>query len=189
MYNSVVNHAKTQYRTANKEQEYEIMHMDRLVAKISGTGLAQIFSEVFMPYDLYLEEADDIDTRINNLNNFYHWCASRVLSLDRKYAKEILNSIGAAQAVTDRDRAAIALSYRCVSLTDVFWVRSEGEEKSFSEINLYDNPLNEAIVEISLRGKQMTVTNEELAPDLSTKGCFPKAWIRRKNQEGGFQMQ
>ena len=29
----------------------------------------------------------------------------------------------------------------------------------------------------------MTVTNRELAPDLSTKGCFPKAWIRRN---GGF---
>lgn len=25
----------------------------------------------------------------------------------------------------------------------------------------------------------MTVTNQELAQDLSTKGCFPKAWIRR----------
>lgn len=45
-------------------------------------------------------------------------------------------------------------------------------------MNLYDNPLNEAIVELSLKGKQMTVTNHELAPDLSTKGCFPKAWIR-----------
>ena len=44
---------------------------------------------------------NDIDTRINNLNNFYHWCASRVLSLDRKYAKEILNSIGVPQAVKD----------------------------------------------------------------------------------------
>ena len=79
-----------------------------------------------MPYDLYLEEGGaevDIDTRINNLDNFYHWCASRVLSLDRKYAKEILNSIGAAQAVTDRERAHISLSYHCVSLTDVFWVR------------------------------------------------------------------
>ena len=35
------------------------------------------------------------------------------------------------------------------------------------------------MVELSLRGKPMTVTNQELAPDLSTKGCFPKAWIRR----------
>ena len=31
----------------------------------------------------------------------------------------------------------------------------------------------------------MTVTNHELAQDLSTKGCFPKAWIRTKD---GFKL-
>ena len=41
-----------------------------------------------------------------------------MLSLDCKYAKELLNSIGVAQAVTDRDRVEIALSYHGVSLTD-----------------------------------------------------------------------
>ena len=167
---------------------YQIMHMEKTVAEISDTGEAKIINEQFMPYDLYLdeEEADfDIDTRLNNLNNFYHWCASRVLSLDRKYAKEILNSIGAAQAVTDRDRADISLSYHCVSLTDVFWVKKAGENVTFQQLNLYDNSLNEAVVEISLKGRQMTVTNQELAPDLSTKGCFPKAWIR---DEEGFRL-
>ena len=168
---------------------YQIMHMEKTVAEISDTGKARIISEQFMPYDLYLDEEEaesyDIDLRLNNLNNFYHWCASRVLSLDRKYAKEILNSIGAAQAVTDRDRADISLSYHCVSLTDVFWVRKKGEDATFRELNLYDNSLNEAVVEISLKGRQMTVTNRELAPDLSTKGCFPKAWIRDKE---GFRL-
>lgn len=163
---------------------YQIMHMEETVAEISDTGKARIISEQFMPYDLYLDEEEaesyDIDLRLNNLNNFYHWCASRVLSLDRKYAKEILNSIGAAQAVTDRDRADISLSYHCVSLADVFWVRKKGEDVTFRELNLYDHSLNEAVVEISLKGRQMTVTNRELAPDLSTKGCFPKAWIRDK---------
>ena len=158
------------------------------MAEISDTGEAKIINEQFMPYDLYLdeEEADfNIDTRLNNLNNFYHWCASRVLSLDRKYAKEMLNSIGAAQAVTDRDRADISLSYHCVSLTDVFWVKKGGENVTFQQLNLYDNSLNEAVVEISLKGRQMTVKNQELAPDLSTKGCFPKAWIRDKE---GFRL-
>ena len=129
---------------------YEMMHMEKTVARISSTGEA-----------------------------------SRVLSLDRKYAKEILNSIGAVQAVTDRERADISLSYHCVSLTDVFWVRKHGEDVTFKQINLYDNTLNEAVVEISLRGRQMTVTNRELAQDLSTKGCFPKAWIRDKE---GFRL-
>lgn len=167
---------------------YEVMHMEKAVARISSTGEAEVLNRKFMPYDLYLEEEDleyDIDIRMNNLNNFYHWCASRVLSLDRKYAKEILNSIGAVQAVTDRERADISLSYHCVSLTDVFWVRKHGEDVTFKQINLYDNTLNETVVEISLRGRQMTVTNRELAQDLSTKGCFPKAWIRDKE---GFRL-
>ena len=164
---------------------YEIMHMERKVASISTSGNVRIFQEQFMPYDLFLEEDEDIDTLVNNLMNFYHWCASRVLSLDRKYAKELLNSIGAVQAVTDKERANIAMSYHCVSLTDVYWVKKEKEEITFSKLNLYDNTLNQAIVELSLKGRQMTVTNHELAPDLSTKGCFPKAWIRTKE---GFKL-
>lgn len=160
---------------------YEILAGEKKVAEINTRGEAVILDETFFPYDLYLEEDRDFDTLLNNMNNFYHWCASRVLSLDRKYAKEILNSIGMAQAVTDRDRARIALSYHCVSLTDLFWVKDKEENISYEEINLYDHSLNEAVVELSLRGRSMTVTNQELAPDLSTKGCFPKAWIRRGN--------
>lgn len=164
-----------------RKQVFEIMHMEKIVARFCLNGTATIYHENFMPYDLYLEDDDEeLDTLINNIDNFNHWCACRVLSLDRTYAKDLLNSIGAAQATTDRDRAQIALSYHCVSLTDVYWVRKEWEEVTFSELNLYDNPLNKAIIELSLRGRQMTVTNKELAPDLSTKGCFPKAWIREK---------
>ena len=37
---------------------------------------------------------------------------------DRTYAKEILNSIGASQSVTDRERVQIALFYHCLSLLD-----------------------------------------------------------------------
>ena len=134
---------------------YEIMHGERKIAEINTRGEVDIFDEKFFPYDLYLEEDRDFDALINNMNNFYHWCASRVLSLDRKYAKEILNSIGMSQAVTDLDRAQISLSYHCVSLTDVFWVKEKEEEASFEELNLYDHSLNEAIVELPLRGKRL----------------------------------
>lgn len=171
----------------NRTILYEIMHEEKVVARFSTNGKSEILDERFMPYDLYLdaEDQDDIDVRINNITNFNHWCASRVLSLDRKYAKELLNSIGAAQATTDLERAKIALSYHCVSLIDVYWVREYEGNTTFAELNLYDNPLNEAIVDLSLKGRQMTVTNHELAPDLSTKGCFPKAWIRGKD---GFKL-
>jgi len=73
------------------------------------------------------------------------------------------------------------LSYHCVSLTDVFWVKTQDEDITFAKLNLYDHTLSDAIIDLTLRGRQMTVTNQELpdlAPDLSTKGYFPKAWIR-----------
>lgn len=161
------------------------MHGDRLAAQTDLKGHCRIFEAEFMPWDLYLEEAEDLDTLINNVTNFYHWCAGRVLTLDRQYAKEILNSIGAVQSSTDKDRAEIALSYRCVSLTDIFWVREKGDTATFDEINLYDNHLSNAFVDVSLRGRQMTANNHELARDLSTNGCFPKAWVR---QEDGFYL-
>ena len=157
---------------------YEIMHMDRRVAKISDSGQCKIYYNSFMPYNLYLEESDDIDTLVNNITNFNYWCATRVLTLDRKYAKEILNSIGMLQAVTDKERARIALSYRCASLTDVFWVKLKKEQISFSNVNLYENHLDNTFIDIALKGKQYTVQNEYLARDLSTNGCFPKAWQR-----------
>ena len=157
---------------------YEIMHRDKVVATISMLGQAKILNEQFMPYDMYLEESNDFDNLVNNLANFNHWCASRVMSLDRTYAKEIMNCLGVSQAVTDQDRAQSSLSYHCASLNDVYWVRTVGEQVTFAEINLYDNPLNEAIIPLPLKGKHLPVTNKELAPDLSTKGCFPKAWIR-----------
>lgn len=103
---------------------YEIMHGECRTAEIDMQGHCKIYAADFMPCDLYLDDSEeDIDTLVNNVTNFYYWCASRILTLDRQYAKEILNSIGASQAVTDRDRARIALSYRCVSLTDIYWVK------------------------------------------------------------------
>lgn len=160
---------------------YEIMHKNRKVARIDDTGFCKIYYKTFMPYNLYFEEEEDIDTLVNNVTNFNYWCATRVLTLDRTYAKEILNSIGMTQAVTDKDRAKIALSYRCASLTDPFWVKKKGEKISFEEVNLYENHLNNTFIDIALQGRQYTVDNANLAKDLSTNGCFPKAWKRVKN--------
>lgn len=73
---------------------YEIMHQNRKAADIDETGHNRIYCGSFMPYNLYLVEETDVDSLVNNITNFQYWCASRVLTLDRKYAKEILNSIG-----------------------------------------------------------------------------------------------
>ena len=168
-------------------KSYAIMHMDRHVATIRGDGSCTVYFPRFMPYNLYLEkaEAENLDARMNNLNNFYYWCATRLLTLDRKYAKEILNSLGMKQAVTDKDRAEIAISYHALCLTDVYWVRELREKLTYAEINLYDHSLSDAFVDVALRGRPLTAQNAELldkndsAGDLATAGVAPKAWVRR----------
>ena len=180
---------------------YAIMHQNRHVATIRGDGSCTVYYPGFMPCNLWLEraEAGDMDARMNNLNNFYAWCASRVLTLDRKYAKEILNSLGMKQVVTDKDRAEISFSYHALCLTDVYWVRELEESVTFAEINLYDHSLSDAFVDVSLRGQSLTAQNAELinkadsAGDLSTLGLAPKAWIRRDGKfwllkDGDFKM-
>lgn len=160
--------------------QYNIMHGQNKIAEIRKDGTCVVYERKMLPYNLYLEEDEDIDSRIQNLENFYYWCASRLLTLDRIYAKEIYNSIGASQANTDREKAMTALSYHCLSLRDIYWVTEEGEDVDFSQMNLYENHLSDAFVDVSLRGKQMTIQNRHLiADDLGTHGCYPKAWIRK----------
>ena len=171
-------------------KSYAIMHLERHVATIRSDGTCSVYYPQFMPYNLYLEEdpENDLNTRISNLNNFHYWCATRLLTLDRKYAKEILNSLGLKQAVTDQDRAEIAISYHALCLTDVYWVRELRERISFARINLYDHSLSDAFVDVSLRGRALTAENAGLIPygdsagDLSTAGVSPKAWIRREGR-------
>lgn len=167
---------------------FTVMHKDRKVAAVREDGTCTIYAPSFMPCNLYLEETgtDDLDTRLNNLNYFYYWCAFRVLTLDRRFAKEILNSIGAKQAATDRDRAMIAISYHGLSLTDVYWIKLNREKVSFSEISLFRHSLSGAFADVSLNGRSLTVQNAELmnpndaAGDIGTQGVAPKAWIREK---------
>ncbi len=167
--------------------KFAIMHKDRKVASINRDGYCTIYYPSFMPYNLYFEESDDIDDRLNNLVNFYAWCSSRVLSLDRKYAKEILNTLGMKQSVNDKDRSEIAISYHCVSMMDVFWVKGFREKVNFNDINILNHSLSEVFVDVSLRGKSLTIENsqmirpEDVSPDLGTPGVAPKAWVR-KNQ-------
>lgn len=170
-------------------ETYEIMQADNLVASIGKDGRGTVYNSDLMPYNLYINSEEDfsVDVGINNLNNFYYWCSFRVLSLDRKYAKEILNALNKKQAVTDKDRAEIAISYHCLSLNDVFWVRKQGEHLCFRAINLYENSLSNAFVDVCLRGKNPTLENskllvqKEVAGDVSTSGVAPKAWVRKND--------
>lgn len=49
---------------------YSIMHLNRRVASVRADGTCTVYYPSFMPYNLYLEQGDDMDTRLNNISNF-----------------------------------------------------------------------------------------------------------------------
>lgn len=166
---------------------YDVMYKDELLVTINRrTGEIQNRGNGIWPFSLYLEASNDIDDRVNNVTNFNWWCANRILTIDRKYAKEILNYYGYKQAVTDVERADAALTYGCVSLQDCFWVREHNTKTNWNSVNLFKNSLGSVIFEIALFGKSFTLTNcETVTPDISTNGVAPKAWRR---EEDGFYL-
>jgi hypothetical protein len=157
-------------------QNTEVLSINR------SNGVVEIYREDLIPFDLYVETGIDADN-FNNRINFDWWCAHRILTLDREYSKEILNSCGLKQATTDKDKADIALKYKCLSLKDFYWVKernSSSDKFTWETVNLFDNSLSNAVVDIALNGKYTQIRSKQLIDaDLATDGTFPKAWYRK----------
>ena len=158
---------------------YQILHKETPVAQIDTQGHCHIFSKKFMPYNFYLEETNN--DPINNLSNFYFWCANRILPANRQHRDVILKSLN----LTSKEPAQIALLCHCLSLTDVYWVRTSNESIAFQDINLYDNHAENSLIDASLLGKQITMPSLKALKDLSTDGRFPKAWLNNTLLKGG----
>ena len=174
---------------------YQVLFKDVPVFSITKSGIVNIHNPEYMPADIYLETVtdstgvDNLDTCINNITNFNSWAASRILNLDRKYAHELLNSLGFSQRLTDKEKAQIAIQTRCLSINDCYWLKNIDEDISFDRVNLFDNSLKNAVYDIALFGTGPSANNTELntmpIADISTDGTAPKAWIRK---DDGFYL-
>ena len=164
-------------------ERYELLFHDIVVLCFDrDIGECEVIDEGRIPFDLDLDKGQTVKAYARNINRFEGWCSGRILSLDRKYAKKILNYFGFTQSLDISDRADIALSTRCLSLNDSFWVRKAGEQVSWDEVNLFDNTLLNSVFDIALLGHSETLSNTELInPDISTDGTAPKAWKREKD--------
>ena len=120
----------------------------------------EIFREDLIPKNLKIitkEEYSEIQARLEGSSpekiaeslatlyaegyiSFIEWCSSRVLSIDRVYAKKILNSLGLSQGQSKSEKAKIALQYRALSLVDSYWLRYKDDDKAiWEEISLRHN--------------------------------------------------
>jgi len=90
----------------------------------------------------HVKTTDDIERRVRILDYFETWCAGRVLSIDRHYAKKILNALLISQGQTNKEKAQISLAFRCTSLCESYWVRfSEYDNTQWADVSLRSQSL------------------------------------------------
>lgn len=108
------------------------------------------------------------------------WNASRSSAKHRSHVEKILEMCGG-----KTKSGFIALTH-CLSLTDTLWVKSEKENVSWKDVNLYENRFDEVISKLSFDGNglfgiQMSTTS----PELTTDGAYDKCWL---NEDDGIHL-
>ena len=151
----------------------QLLLKDHPVMEIQDNGACRILDHDRLPFALRKDRV--------SLEDFIEWASGRTLSIGRSYAKEILNTLRLSQT----NRYAVCKACRGLNLEDAYWIRQDGDEKTWQEVNLYYNPLSLFVTEVSLSGTNVHYTAEtretrELhTPELTTLGASAKGWIRR----------
>lgn len=180
------------------DKDILLMMKDNVVMRINfDCGRYDIINEKLLPFVLQgairppFEDKDSYtkyemtQIMINSSKNkdaVISWLASRVLPLTRDNAKKIYSLLHLDQRQDEYAKAKIAVLCRAVSLQDNYWLKLEDDNKTWSDINLRENHLNEVIAQVSLHGASLTPQGELTTPELTGQGAYAKAW-KRENDE------
>lgn len=152
----------------------QLMLKDKPILEIQETGLCKILDFNLLPFALRKENVTFVD--------FIEWASNRTLSIGRSYAKEILNALRLSQ----NNRYAVCKACRGLSLEDSYWIRREGDQAVWRDMNLFHNQLSLFITEVSLSGQNINFTASSQmkiihTPELTTLGASAKGWIRHED--------
>lgn len=151
----------------------QLLLKDVPLLDIQENGACTILDFDRLPFALRKENVSFID--------FIEWVSNRALSIDRSFAKEILNALRLSQ----NNRYAVCKACRGLSLEDAYWIRQEDDQKTWDEVSLFRHPLSLYITEIALSGTNVHDSIEEWekrkihTPELTTLGASAKGWIRQ----------
>lgn len=163
-----------------------LMNKDTEVLEFSLEDMyLRVINNNLLPYELkdYIKTTNPLDFKKSmvDLSVFKDFLASRVILLSRENAKAILNVAALPQSLKTEDRIKIVMACHGLSMIDNFWIRDDGDNRSFDDVNLRKNKLSDVCYDIAILGKNLSVTSEDLIPELSTLGMSPKCWIRVGN--------
>lgn len=161
------------------EGKYEILNKKLLPFEMQNKLISPLpEKEFYTKYDL--TQANIIANK--NYNTVLSFLAHRVLPLTRANAKKIYDLFGFEQLQDDISKAKIAIICRGVSLQDNYWLKLDDDNKTWNDVNLRTNHLNEVVAQVALHGSSLSFTGTPITPELTTYGAYAKAWIRENDE-------
>lgn len=101
------------------------------------------------------------------------WLSHRTIPKHREMVRDILSSLD----IANDDIKGIIDICMGLSLNDSYWTPQRDMEKTYSEINLYENEFSSALALIAYTGKYYgNVKKMHTSPELTTGGMLRKAW-------------
>lgn len=120
-----------------------------------------------------------------NYSSILAYLANRILSIDRKNSKQILNCLNLSQGQSMTEKAKISLICRSVSVLDNYWLKTDDENVRWEDINVRENSLNKTVAHVALHGSSLTLQGMINTPELTTHGAYAKYW---KRENGGLYL-
>lgn len=108
--------------------------------------------------------------------NIDSWVANRSAAKHRSHVNKLLEMYGGKTS-----SVFIALTH-CLSLTDTLWVKSEREDVSWKDVNLYENQFDEEVSKFAFNGRDVVNFQKTTrSPELTTDGAYDKCWLNEKD--------
>lgn len=158
------------------------------------TGKYNIYHEELVPFALknnfkivkpYWEIKSDYDDAQRNIamqhnsRSVMYWLSNRTLLLSRKNAKKLYNAFRLEQQQDEISRAKLSLMCRACSILDNYWIKVEGDSRSWEETNLRHISLNEIVAQVALHGTSLSLQGSiDNTPEFLTNGASAKCWRR-----------
>lgn len=164
----------------NQTKRYELRLYDRTLLVFSA--MADTFGNVSLSVLDGDEDARGLFplplTRDLGRNSLKEWLDTRVVPKNRRFVDKILAQAG----LTPGDTMGIIDVCLGLSINDAYWVVPEGFAGTFTDYNLFDNELDEALALTAYTGYTSTQHRRAgLSTEWTTDGQYPKAWRRVDN--------
>ena len=114
-----------------------------------------------------------------NENGLARWIKHRTIPKNRAFVNAFLAKCG---LNANRPMDVIA-ACKGLSLNDSYWISDEDENKTFDQVNLYENRFSNVLANIAFTGYGSSVRSSfASSPEFTTNGMLPKCWRRIKGK-------